>query len=236
MYGTNRGILVRALVLMGAATLAGSSYAIDAPALKKVCDKTGNWLVEQYSTSDKYFGKGTPKDALSAAIILNGLFTHPRDYKESNGPFVSEPAKFLVSQIKDDGSLVNPGSDEWQTLAWTVTALKNSKNEKYAGLIEKVREQMKKADAGGTKKEKWATDDFTVTADQESFRKQLYHAQKLMESGTKEIAIDGKTQKWGDVLAENVIKVQAKNNSFNDDVVLTALALNLLNLCHKGIK
>ncbi|HYG76151.1 MAG TPA: hypothetical protein VEK08_14195 [Planctomycetota bacterium] len=216
-------------------SFAPHAHAIDAPALKKACDKTGNWLVEQYVLAEKSF-KGAPKDAMNTAIIINALLLHPRDYKETNGPFVSEPVKYLVSQIKSDGSLASPGTDAWQSLAWTITALKNTKNEAYAPLIEKLRTRMKSAEGGADKKAQWATDSFDVTADQDSLRKQIYHAQKLMEAGTTEVSVGGSSRKWGDVLAENVLKLQAKNGSVNDDVVLTALALNVLNLCYKNLK
>lgn len=214
-----------------------AAAALDAPAVKKACDRVGNWLIEQYDLKEKFYGKGTPvKDVMTNAIIVTALCRHPRDYKEANGPFVSEPVKYLVSQVRDDGSLATPGSDEWQALAWVLTALKSTANEKYEALLPKLRAKMEQVGAGKDLAAKWQTEDFAVSADPESLRKQLAHVQKFAKAGTKEVIVEGKTRKWGEVLAENVLKLQQKNGSFGDNIEVNALALETLNQCYKALK
>lgn len=225
------------LILLCVLAFGGPALALDARDVKRATDRGGNWLIEQFDLKEKVFGKGeAAKDPMTVAICVCALLDNPRDYKETNGPFISEPVKYLAAQLNEDGSLKKPAADEWQTLAWMLTALKHTNNEKHGPLAEKVRTQFFKVGTGQDNYSKFLTDDFNVAADALSLRKQLYHAQKLSAAGKKEIESGGQTIKWAEVLAENVIKLQQKNGSFGDSVEVNGLALHILNYCYKAMK
>src|SRR3954471_5354044 len=108
-----KGMLSLAMLFM-VVLFTRHAAAVDALDIKRADDRAANWLIEHYDKKLKCFVQGAPiKDVMTNAIIVTAMNRHPHDYKEVAGPFASEPVKFLVSQVKDDGSLVDPGSDEW---------------------------------------------------------------------------------------------------------------------------
>ncbi|HEY3321102.1 MAG TPA: hypothetical protein VGP72_11600 [Planctomycetota bacterium] len=203
---------VRILFLASLLVLSASLPAIEAGAIKKACDKASNWLIEHYSVKDKAFLQdGKPVDLQTTAIIVTALCTHPRDYKETSGPFISEPVKALVAQGEKAGRAERD---------WIGLALKSTQNEKYADYYTQ-----------------WITSpptsgDFTanvaVTADRPVLLKQFRNARVL--------AVSADNKPLCAQLAENVIALQQKNGSFGEDLQVNALAIGILNCCYKALK
>jgi hypothetical protein len=214
-----------------AAMLAGLSAgrlsaAVAAGAVKSADDRAANWLIEKYDHKTNQFKCEAP-DLQRYAILVTAFCRHPHDYKEVSGPWVTGPVKYILSQVKEDGSVATPGSDEWQTLAWVLTALKSTENEKYEPLVAKLRDKMNAVAGGKDMHAKWKTEEFSVAADPESLRKQVGHAQELEKAGNKEKCAE---------LAENVLKLQQPNGSFGDNIEVNALAIQVLNHCYKAMK
>ena len=228
---SSMGATLAAVLALGILTRPAAAFEpLD---IKRSDDRAANWVIEHYDKNLKSFVQdGKPvKDVMATAIIVTALNRHPHNYKEVAGPFGSEPVKYLLSQIKEDGSLTEPGADEWQAIAWVLTALKATENEKYAPLLPKLRARMEQLGAGKNPGDKWKTDDFNVTIDGDSLRKQIAHVQTLEKAKTKEVTIDGKKVMWSEILSMNLMKLQKPNGSFSDSLELNALTIELLNQC-----
>src|SRR4051812_29843384 len=87
------------------------ALAFDAGSLKRADDRAANWLIEKYDFKTNML-KGEPQDLMKYAIIVTSFCRHPHDYKEAAGPWVTGPVKYILSQVKEDGSLATPGTDE----------------------------------------------------------------------------------------------------------------------------
>ena len=188
--------------------------AVEAKDVKRASDRAGNWLIEQFDRGEKVFGKGaTGKDVTTVAMVVTALCNSPRDYKEANGPYISEPVKHIITRIKKDGSLKDADKLSPEAPAWVRLALESTKNEKYKPLLETLARaglELKKTDA-------------PPAADVASMRSALARA------GAADKA-------QADALAQELMKLQQKDGSFGEDIQVNALALQALTYCYKAMK
>jgi hypothetical protein len=231
--GIGMGVLAAGML----ASACASAAAPEAKDAKRATDKCGNWIVEQFDLGSKVFGK--EKNVTTTALVVMALCESPRDYKESNGPFVSEPVKFLLSRIKKDGSLkLEKDEEPIEAQVFTIAALKWTQNEKHNETIELLSAYLKKEYSTGLpvpslNKTEYLT---SFTADPASLRS-IFIALMHISSDTKEFAVeDGKSVKWAPIVAETLLKYQQKNGSFGEDIKANAMALSILTKCYKAMK
>lgn len=226
------------LLVVAVACAASGAFAIDAGGFKRVTDRMGSALVNFYDVKGKGFG--TPeqqKDVELTAMIVAGLCGSPREYREANGPFVSEPVKFLVAQIKDDGSLQGSFKDEAAATAWVAKALKSTENEKYKALIEKLHGRLKKpAPPASIEAEaaKLAKLKDLPAAEQADAIAALGHAVK--EQAKTEITVNGNKVVFGQFLLDTLDALENKTGMVSSDLRVNALAYNLANAAYKAMK
>jgi len=169
-----------------------------------------------------------PKIGVTGMIVA-ALCHSPRDYKETNGPYISEPVKFLLAQVKEDGSVAPP-----EAAPWIIMALESAQNDKYKPVLEKLQFRTKHP---ATKTVVFSqASELSAAATKEWLLGAIPKAEILVHDKTKEVSIEGKPVKWGSDVAEALMKLQQKNGSFGDDLQVNALALRLLTLCYKSIK
>lgn len=227
---------MKTIAILFAALLTANTFGIEASAVKRLTDKSGNWLIEQFNLKEGTFGSGAAsKTPEQNAMVVKALCDAPRDYKESSGPFITAPLKFILSKVNDDGTAKDVAMHEPEALQWILSALKATNNPVYVPTIEKLRARAKLA---GTPQvpEFNVTQLQPTTADATAMRLALFAAHESAEKQTKEVTIDGKSVKWADALAESLAKLQKPNGSFNDDIQATAMALYALELCYKSLK
>jgi hypothetical protein len=211
--------------------------------VKRATDKCANWLIEKYDVGDKSYGKGKEgKDLMTSALIVSGLCNHPRDYKESNGPFVTEPVKFLLSKIKKDGSVKDVKDCECECTSLIISALESTHNEAHQHAIASLKSyldanfkdcvQKAEKDAAWTKQDQLSS----IALEHDPLLSALHNAKAALKQGKKEIDVEGKPTAWAPALAEAILKHQKPNGSFGDDIQTNALALNILDVCYKGLK
>jgi len=189
-----------------------SIYGLEAGPVKRATDKAGNWIVEQYDTKGRVFGK-TPDstDIITTALVIKALCDSPRDYKEANGPFITEPVKFLLEQLNEDGTFKDASKNGTEAVAWVRSALESTHNEKYKPLTEKL-----KALKGG---------DTPLTAGiQPKYRLWIEEFAKVKEKADAE------------AFAEKMLALQQKDGSFDQNVHATAVALQSLTYAYKKMK
>ncbi len=203
--------------------------AVEAKPVKTATDKLGNWIIEQYDASQKMYKGNKGTDADTVGMIVAALCHSPRDYKETNGPYISEPVKFLLAQVKEDGSVAPP-----EAAPWIIMALESAQNDKYKPVLEKLQFRTKHP---ATKTVVFSqASELSAAATKEWLLGAIPKAEILVHDKTKEVSIEGKPVKWGSDVAEALMKLQQKNGSFGDDLQVNALALRLLTLCYKSIK
>lgn len=211
--------------------LAANACALEAKDLKRKLDRGGNWLVEQFDLKEKVFGKGEQaKDVTTVAMCVAALCDNPRDYKETNGPFISEPVKYILAQLNEDGTFKDANKNGTDAVAWVRLALESTANEKYRALCDKL----KRAQGGELES---ARGKIGAPTDPSALRQSFIQVRALLASGKKEVeVVEGKTVKWGEVLAGNLLQLQQKNGSFGEDIRVNALTLNILNVCYKALQ
>ena len=205
--------------------------AFDAGPVRRAVDKGGNWLVSQYDFKQKGYPATTAPEQV--AMVVKALCDNPRDYKEANGPYISEPVKYIQSKIDDTGKVSGAATNEAEAILWIITGLKATKNEAYLPLMEKLRARVKelgrpehpKFDAAHLK---------PAAATPESMRNAIAAILKAAEEGKKEIDVDGQPVKWAEVLGESIAKLQQPDGSIGSDIQTHAMALYALNLCIKS--
>ena len=127
--------------------LLGSAFAADYGQVRRAADRCTNWLIGQYHVKEKVFGSGpdaaTPEEA--AAMVVKGICESPRDFKEANGPYITEPLKRMIASVNEKNELSGAKIAQSEALQWAtgVSALKATENPTYAPLIEKLRAHAK---------------------------------------------------------------------------------------------
>lgn len=210
----------------------GARAASGGGSVRPAAEKSANWLILQFDLKKKTYGSATAPEQM--AMVLKGLCDHPRDYKEANGPYITEPVKYILSKIDDKGHVDGIAMNEAEAIQWIVTGLKATKNDKYAPVIERLRARVK--ELGKPEFPKFEASHLTPTAaTPESMRNAVAAVLRAAEDGKKEIEVDGKPVKWAEVLGESVAKLQQPDGSFGADIQTNSLALVVLNLCLKGL-
>lgn len=224
------------LFVLSALVYSGALQAVEANAVKRATDKCGNWLIEQYDMKLKVFGKGaeaqTPEQL---AMVITGLCLAPRDYKESNGPFISEPVKLILSKVKDAGTVDGIALNEPEALQWIITGLKATANPKYLDIIAKIRARAAQAGHPVIPAANLAHLSPEVNT-RDAMRNALALIHGVYKDGKKEIEIGGTTVIWAEKLGTSLLKLQQPNGSFGEDIQTNALALYALNACYKTLK
>lgn len=208
------------------------SAAFEAGAVRSMIEKNANWLIGQYDFRTKTFGTATAPEQL--AMVVKVLCDNPRDYKEANGPFISEPVKVMLSKVDESGHVSGMLTSEAEAALWIVTGLKATKNEKYAPVMEKLRARIKELGRPEFPKFDPAHLQPTVVT-AESMRNAIAGVLQAGEEGKKEIEVDGKPVKWAEVLGESLAKLQQPDGSFGPDIQANAMALYILNLYFKTL-
>jgi hypothetical protein len=219
----------RLLPLLVAALLFGNAYALEASQVKRALDRGGNWLIEQFDLKEKVFGKGEQaKDLVTVAMCVKALCDNPRDYKETSGPFISEPVKYILSQIGDDGTLKGKHAKEVEAYARVLAALKSTQNESYDDIV------MKCLKAGPV-----ATGTDGDKAGIVRWQSALTRARTGLELGEKPSLEETKVvtpKEKAEARAAELLMNQQKNGSFTEDVKAHAACLIDLNRCYRAMK
>jgi hypothetical protein len=203
---------------------------------RRAADRCANWLIGQYNVKEKVFASGpdaaTPEEA---AMVVKGICESPRDFKEANGPYITEPLKRMIASVNDKNELDGAKMAQAEALMWAVSALKATENPKYAKLIEKLRAHAKELPPPAVPELKLEHLS-PVTADRETLRNALAAIHKFHETNQKELEVGGQKVKWAEVLGAALVKLQKPDGSFGADIQTNALALYALNLCYRALK
>ena len=191
------------------------AWALEAGDVKKATDKVGNWLIEQYDVKEKAFKGEQGKDVKTVAMIIYALCKSPREYRETNGPFISEPVKFLISQMKEDGTFANPELNKTDAAVWVGVAFEATGNAKYKPLLEKMAK--------------------VKTAEPEKPNTELKANLLILQAAAWDAEIGERKDQAGEI-AEKALKLRQKNGSFGEDLQANAMALDILTLCYKALK
>jgi hypothetical protein len=222
-------LFVAASMLM----LSGSVLAASAPVkdlAKRAVDRTANWIIDHYDAKERVYGKGdAAKDPAAVAIVITALCEQRRDYKEANGPYISDPVKLLTEKVKDDGS-VDGAKDAGFAARVVAEALESTKNEKYKDMAAKLRAKAAAPPAFTfTKQAELAS----IELKPENLVAVIGQVRALAKAGTKDLTVDGQSVKWAEAITEGLLKKEQKNGSYTGDVHTDALVLQLLNVCYK---
>src|SRR5579862_478245 len=131
-------IATLALSLLLAGTVNAGTAA---GAIRGAAERSADWLIRQFDLKKGTFDSATAPETVAMAI--KALCGHPRDYKEANGPYITMPVKFMLSKIDDKGHVDGAQINEAEAIQWIITALKATKNDTYAPVIERLRNRVK---------------------------------------------------------------------------------------------
>ncbi len=228
----------KASVLCALILVAAGAHAVDAAGFKRVTDRMGSKLVEHYDVKAKGFGSADQqKDLELTAIIVAGLCGSPREYRESHGPFITEPIKFIVASFNDDGTLKASAKDPSGASAWSAKALKASENEKYHALVEKIHGHLKRPAPPAsleTEAQKFAKFTSLTPDEQASVVTALGHAMK--DAAKTEVTVDGAKIGIGQLVLDTLFKIENNSGKVSDDLRVNALTFNLANAAYKAMK
>lgn len=121
----------------------------EARAVKRACDRAGNWLIDQHNLADGTFGKSkSAKMPGVVAMVVQALCDHPRGYRETDGPYITRPVKYLLSCQQDNGAIVVKefGRDTYHT-ALAVLALKSLENKAHKDALARAKAYLLKCQA-----------------------------------------------------------------------------------------
>lgn len=216
---------------------AASARAFDKGDVKDSTEVLCNWLIDQYDSSEKVFGKGPEaKELKQVALVLAALSDSPNDYKETNAPFISDPVKYLVNGLREE---IKKGANaNEEALKWGGIALISLNNKKYNDLSEAIgkTQPMIKVDVKAVLKD--AADALNaVVVEREYLNKTFQTLLLASKSSTDgEFESDGKKVAWAAGMAERLVKLQKEDGSFGPDVRANAMVLQILDLCYKSMK
>lgn len=72
-----------------------------------------------------------------SALALRAFLESPRHYTEADGPFITRPVNFILSNAKPDGSITESINNRNYNTAVSITALQATANPQYEPTIEK---------------------------------------------------------------------------------------------------
>jgi hypothetical protein len=219
--------------------VASFGYAIEAKNFKRITDRMGNKLIEQFDFKNKCYGTGAEqKDADLAAIIVLALCTNPREYRESHGPFVSEPVKLILSKIKPDGSIeVDGKAPPAHTVALFLMALHSTENEEYHAVCEKLKAQLGEPHAmGDVQQAVEQLEKFTSLNPHEQAHALAVVGHALRENAKQEVKAGGTSIAVGQFVLDLVDKLEAGTGMISPDLRVDALGLAVATKAYKELK
>jgi len=114
-----------------------------ADSAKAAADKAEAWLGQSYDFKGVTFGDPKSPNAKMPgviALVVRALAECRHDYRESNGPFITGPVKYLLECQQENGAFaLKEGGRETYNTALTIAALSALENDAYTGKIEKAR-------------------------------------------------------------------------------------------------
>ena len=234
-----------ALIAAAALWWAGSAFAIEAKDLKRALDGGGNWLIEQFDLKEKVFGKGErAKDVTTVAMCVKALCDNPRDYKETSGPFISEPVKYLLSQIGEDGKLKGANAAKPDAYALVAEALKATRNDAHSAVLEKCLAAGRAASGCG--KDEIAQLKWEIACLRAQIAALPPEVQAVLPKGPIDVVVDSgpsgaaklraQQKEKAEARAVEVLKLQRKDGAFSEDVKAHAACLVALNRCYSELK
>jgi hypothetical protein len=229
--------MMTAAVLM----LVGSFQAMAASSpvkdlAKRTVDRNANWVIEKYDVKAKRLGKAEESaDPSLWAIYITAICEQRRDYREENGPFISDPVVVLLSKVTDKGT-IEGARDDGGAEFMAAEALEATKNPKYKDVIEKLR---KVAHPPALPMEIKKLEQLTsIELLPQPLMQMIATCRKLAKEGTKEITIDGKNVNWAETISEGLMKKEqklAQTGWYTGDLRTDMLVLQLLNVCYKQL-
>jgi hypothetical protein len=216
--------------------LAGSACALEKKDLKRALDRGGNWLIDQFDPKEKVFGKGDEaKDVVTVAMCVKALCDNPRFYNESNGPYISEPVKYILSQIGEDGKL--KGDRQAEDHAWVIAALKANGNEKHRTVMEKCEAAgCALSGSDNVAKLRWDIALLRTNLGGAPIETKESFARKGGRAEDNDALSPGQLQARAEAEASELLKAQQKDGSFSGNIRTHAAYLMNLNRCYKGMK
>jgi squalene-hopene/tetraprenyl-beta-curcumene cyclase len=70
------------------------------------------------------------------ALALRAFLESPRQYNEEDGAFITRPVNFIISNVKEDGSITESINNRNYNTAVSITALQATANPEYREIIE----------------------------------------------------------------------------------------------------
>ncbi len=137
-------LLAAALVASSVALLPGRSAAtaMDAELLekaKRAADAGLHYLRKNQAKDGSWSGS-----VGVTALGLRAFLENRRGYNESDGAFITAPVNFLLSHVRNDGSISESLQNTNYNTATALVALQATGNEDYAAVIARGREFLKK--------------------------------------------------------------------------------------------
>ncbi|MBI4827140.1 MAG: terpene cyclase/mutase family protein [Nitrospirae bacterium] len=122
--------------------VAAPSFGADSdlkPRVKKSVDNAMHWL----RASQQKNGSWSDNVGVTSLVVMAYMKSH-REYNEDDDPFVRDGILFILSHVKEDGSIYKDPPASYNT-ALALLALANTKNPKYADIIKKAQDYLIKS-------------------------------------------------------------------------------------------
>ena len=98
---------------------------------KRAIDNGLRFLREQQAEDGSWSGS-----VGITALALRAFLESHRNYSEEDGPFITRPIKFIISNVKTDGSITESINNRNYNTAVSITALQATSNPEYKKFIE----------------------------------------------------------------------------------------------------
>lgn len=105
---------------------------------KRATDKGLRYL-RSVQSDDGSWGKSVGITALALRAFLESR----RGYNEGDGPFITRPIEFILSHVREDGSISESAQNRNYNTATAITALQATGNPKYAEVIANAQKFLK---------------------------------------------------------------------------------------------
>ena len=117
--------------------------------VKELNDKAANWVVDRFDMKEGTFGNSkTAKMPGVVGLNILALQEMNRHYRIADGPFISEPMKYLAKAQDEDGSFGGKefGNGSYNT-SLALTAMAKTESALYEKNVEKARKYLEKCQA-----------------------------------------------------------------------------------------
>ncbi|MBI4844434.1 MAG: terpene cyclase/mutase family protein [Nitrospirae bacterium] len=106
------------------------------PRVKKSIDNAMHWL----RANQQKNGSWSDNVGVTSLVVI-AYMKSPRAYNEEDDPFVRDGIKFILSNVKEDGSIYKDPPSSYNTML-ALLALSATKNPKYADVIKKAQDYL----------------------------------------------------------------------------------------------